>query len=183
MKKILVIAVIQLSINSYSQDTTFFVTDSKDIVWKKVFTTSLTFNELLLQVKKTGLFSNIDTSSNLILGELKRTPIDYSNGKETIWKSDIPIYIKLSDITATFEINYKAGKYQVIIKNIKCIGKTDNPTNSLFLKPNEVELLSFYALKNSKPEFNKNFIKSSVPIFDFTFNKFFSLKDMNNNNW
>ena len=167
-----------LTINCYSQDTTFHIVDNGEVVWKKIFPTTFTFNELLFNIKKTGLFSNIDTSFNSILGEIKRTPIDYSNAKETIWKSDIPLYIKMSDITATFEINYKLGKYQVVIRNIKCVGKLDNPQNSfLFLKPNESESLSVYALKNNKKELTKSFLKYSMPIFDFTFTKFFLTKE------
>ena len=144
----------------------------------------MSYNELLLQIKKTGNFSNIDTASNTILGEIKRMPIDYSSGKETIWKSNIPLYIKMSDISATFELNYKIGKYQVIIRNINCIGKADNPTNNMmFLKPNELDPLKNYALKTNKLEINKQFLKNSVPIFDFTFNNLFSINENKINNW
>ncbi len=167
-----------------SQDSTFFITDKKEVIWKKVYNTDYSYKMLLFELKKSGLFQNIDTINTTILGEIKRTAIDYSNAKETIWKSDIPLYVKMSDISATFEINFKPNKYQVIIKNIKCIGKIDNPTdNFLFSKPNEIESINFYALKQSKLEFNKPFIKLSIPIFNYHFDKLFSISNSKQLEW
>jgi hypothetical protein len=181
MKRLIVSALLlTTSVGGFSQEINFKVSENNDVIWQKVFEINSSFDSLYLQLQKKGYFSHLDTLGNSIIGELKRTDIDYSGSKDNLWKSDVPIYIKKCDIVAFFEIEYKPFRYRVTLKNIKCIGKSENGNGFFDIKPNEMNSLSFFALKNKK--FDKPFLKYSIPILEKNFSSFFST-DNKKGNW
>lgn len=184
MKPALITLFLSLHFFAWATDTTFVVTENKELVWKKVYTSDFTFNELLANIKSTGLFYNVDTLGNSIFGEIKKTAFDINETKVGFWESDLPMYMIWSDFKATFVINYKPGKYQVTVKNITCIGKPTNVENNiLILKPGEEDPITSYALKNNKAEIRKTFIKLSKPILDRQFDKYFSPRENDSNDF
>lgn len=184
MKSLLfALSFISLTIGAFSQDTTFKISDNTEVIWQKVIESNRPFDSLFFGLKRTGLFIQLDSSSSLIIGELKRTGLDYSSFKETILVSEIPLYIKMCDFSASFELEYKVDKYRITVKNIKSIGKAENGHGFWDIKPDETSPLSFYAFKLNKKEFSKSFLKYSKPIFDKNFISFFTITQNKNDNW
>ena len=180
---ILTLSFIALTFSTFCQDTTFKITDKNEVIWQKVIESSRSFDSLYFGLKKTGLFTQLDSSQSLIIGELKRTGLDFSSFKENLLVSEIPIYIKVCDFSASFEIEYKSDKYRVTLKNIKCIGKAENGRGFWDIKPDETSTLNLYAYKLNKKEFSKSFLKYSKPIFDKNFISFFSIANNKNDVW
>ncbi|MFN8306157.1 MAG: hypothetical protein U0T79_05395 [Ferruginibacter sp.] len=184
MKKFaLTILLIPLSQVIFCQDSTFKVTEEKDIIWQKVIKSNVSFDSLYFELKRKGLFTQLDSSNSLILGELKRTSLDYSSFKENLLVSEIPIYIKQCDFAGSFEFEYKADRYRVTLKNIKTIGKAENGTSFWDIKPDETSPLSLYAFKLNKKELSKTFLKYSKPIFDKNFLSFFTISVYRKDTW
>lgn len=170
------------SINA--QDKNFTISDNGDIIWQDIIISNTPIDSILYFVKRSGQFGNIDTLSNTIVGEIKRREFDYTNAKSSIWKSDVPGYMVMHDYSATFEVNFKPGRYRIAVKNIKCIGKKSNPKDNMFItKPDEIFPLGDFAFKGKKKEFQNNFSKYSVPILTYNFNKLFTFTESKNSDW
>ena len=171
---------IVFNFNVLSQESNFRVLENNELVWIKTFNSKITFNEILLALKKNGKFSNIDTAYNSVFGEIKRMPFLYGNSKENS-KSQSAFIVYWSDFIATFEVNYKEEGYQVVVKNISFVGKSGNDKDNFLLpKPDQATPLIEMAIKNNTNEYKKSFLKNIAPFFEYNFNLLFSKIELKN---
>ena len=181
MKLILLnLMLIVFNFNVLSQESNFRVLENNELVWIKTFNSKITFNEILLALKKNGKFSNIDTAFNSVFGEIKRMPFVFGNSKENS-RSQSATMLSWCDFTGTFEVNYKEEGYQVVVKNISFVGKPGNDRDNFFIqKPNEVTPLIEMAIKNKTNEYKKSFLNNIAPFFEYNFNLLFSKIELKN---
>ena len=96
----------------------------------------------------------------------------------------MPRYLIIHDYSATFEVNFKAGRYRVVVKNTKCIGKKSNIRDNMFVnKPDEIFPLNDVAFNRKKKEFQNSFIKYLIPIFSNNLNKLFNFTELKKFDW
>ena len=159
-------------VTSYGQETVNnFQADNSEIVWQRVFETSLTFEELTEKVKDSGLLDKIEISNNKISGDLKAIDADFKGAGFT--EMGTPMYISRSHITGYTILEFKDGKYRVTLKKMELTQKYSDPLT----KQGEITKLEFFGLKNGKNEMTNAFKKSPSLILNHTFTKKFELKD------
>lgn len=157
---------------SYGQENVNnFQADNSEIVWQRVFETSLTFEELTEKVKDSGLLDKIEISNNKVSGDLKAIDADFKGAGFT--EMGTPMYIARSHITGYTILEFKDGKYRVTLKKIELTQKYSDPLT----KQGEITKLEFFGLKNGKNEMTNAFKKSPSLILNHTFAKKFEFKD------
>jgi hypothetical protein len=157
---------------SYGQENVNnFIIDNSELVWQKVFETSMTFEELKEKIKDSGLFEKVEISDNKLSGEIKPFSADFNGAGFS--EMSAPIYIARSTLSGFIIIEYKENKYRVTLKKILLTQKyTDPLTNQ-----GETTQLEFFGLKNNMYEMTNYFKKSPSYILDYTLTKKFDFKD------
>lgn len=148
----------------------FQVVDS-EVVWKNIFETTMTFEQLVEKIKESGLLEKIELGENKIMGELKELEPDIVGAGYT--KMNAPIYITRSYVSGFTVIEFKEGKYRVILKRILFSQKFSDPLT----KQGEKTSLEEMSLKNGKNEFANSFRKMPSEILNYTFLKKFELTE------
>lgn len=172
MKKIFIIVLTLVSATSHGQETVNnFQIANSEIIWQKVFETTLTFEQLKEKIKDSGLLEKIEIGDNKISGDLKQLDADFKGAGFT--EMGTPIYISRSHFTGFVILEFKDGKYRATLKKIVLTQKYSDPLT----KQGEMTNLEFFGLKNGKNEMTNSFKKSPSLILDYTFTKKFDFKD------
>jgi hypothetical protein len=148
-----------------------FEIEDKEIVWRKVFETELTFNQLTEKLKETGLFEKIVLAEKKLTGDIKNIEADFKGAGFS--EMGTPMYIARSHYSAFAIIEFKEGKYRVTLKKIILTQKYDDGLS----KQGEKTNLDTFALKATKDEMKGAFKKSPSLILDRTFTDKFSFRE------
>jgi len=159
--------IILICFKSYSQDLAFnnFKLENGTLIWQKVYKTKLSNDELIKSFKISGIIKNFDAFDNFIIGNIKLMSIDYKSfGKSYL---STVTYISDNYFNSFILIEFKEGRYKVTLKDMKLITKYSNKQN------NEFDISDFKMI----------FKKSPSEIFNFTFDKVFTIKKKKKSNW
>jgi len=148
-----------------------FEIEDKEIIWRKVFETKLTFDQLTEKIKDSGLFDKIEIGDNKITGETKQINADFKGAGFS--EMGTPMYVARNHYTAFTIIEFKNGKYRVTLKKIVLTQKYNDGLS----KQGEQKNLDTFALKTAGDEMKGAFKKSPSIILDHTFTDKFSLKN------
>lgn len=148
-----------------------FEIEDKEIIWRKVFETDLTFEQLTERLKDSGLFEKIELGNNKVIGEIKNIEADFKGAGFS--EMGTPIYIARSHYGAFSIIEFKESKYRVTLKRIVLTQKYDDGLS----KQGEKTNLDSFALRTTKDEMKGAFKKSPSLILDHTFTDKFSFRD------
>ena len=154
----------------------FYLKNGK-IFWQKVFPTKLNFEQLVAQVKESGILKNPETVQGKIIGQSKFFDADYKGAGYS--SASIPTQLIRFHFNGLVIIEYKKGKYRVTLKNIRLVDKFTNLYSVIGGYSFET-----MAYKSRKNEFRGWFTKSPSEIYDYTLSKLFNFKPVSlNNNW
>ncbi|OUS12881.1 hypothetical protein A9Q93_09775 [Nonlabens dokdonensis] len=145
--------------------TNNFEINNGEVLWRKVNQQSILIETLEETMIKSGRFTNLTITENLITAEIQNLPIDYKGAGES--EMSIPMYIARSSINAYIVIEIKENRYRVTVKNIKLV---QNYSDALS-EQGEITALEVYALRKKNTEFKKGFMKKTSRILDHTFEK------------
>jgi hypothetical protein len=159
------------------QNHSFNINNSQ-IEWIKVFDSKMTKPDIVKIIKSNGLFKDLVINENEIKGTIENLKADYQSLGQSSWATTI--YIQNNSISFSFIIQFKNGRYRVLLNNILLKSLTDIDTGVVSFASNVEEPLSFYTTKKGK--FKKRFLKKDAEIFAHTFTKIFSFKDYQKNN-
>ena len=146
---------------------------NNSIVWQKVFTSSLTYNELLKSVIASGVFEKIDTIGHQIAGQSKQFDMDYKGAGF----SSSPIYIRDSHFRWHTTIECKDGRYRVTVRNIEMEQSYSNP----MFKQGQKDYLDNLFVKNGQIKGSLGSWPKSDKIIDYTFTKLFTFTKQTDN--
>lgn len=183
MKRILIlILVFATTIVVHGQETiNNFKIDNNEIVWQKVYDTSmsidtiLTFDQLVTNVKNSLLFEKIEISDNKILGELNQFNALFKEAGYN--EMNCPMYIARNHIKCSVILDYKEGKYRVTVKKISLIQAYSDPISEI----GQISSLNDFALRKGNTEIKPMFKKAASTILDYTFTKMFRFEKKNDN--
>ncbi|MFT3737672.1 MAG: hypothetical protein QM786_02840 [Breznakibacter sp.] len=147
-----------------------------DVIWQKVYVTSMGPEQLCAKAKYSGLFDKLEKEENKITGELKLLDADPLNN---IPFSLGTLYITQNVFSGFVVIESKEGRYRVTLKRITLISKSIDTS-----KYEPISFLKSIALKSGKNEFTPSFTKNSQPLdeaFGVTFD--FGRPDGIDDNW
>lgn len=163
----------------WGQDTiNNFYAEENDIIWQKVYETTLTYERLLDIVAESGLFVKTDIMENKLTGDLKSIKADYKGAGYS--EMGTIIYISRNFITAFAIIDYKEGKYRVTLKKIVLEQQYDDAIS----RQGEKNFLNTFAIRKGTNEMKDAFKKSPSLILNYTFSKKFDFKVIpDNKNW
>lgn len=162
-------SVTQVSNSDYQAITNNnFLIDNSVVVWQKVIETDLSFDDFVNKMKEMGVLYNIETMDGKLIGDINLVEADYKGAGYGYMTT--PIYISRNFIGAHALIEFREGRYRVVLRNIMLTQQIDDPLS----KMGELTPIEFYALTNG--EFNRAFIQSSE-ILDFTFSNIFTIKE------
>jgi hypothetical protein len=148
-----------------------FEIENKEIVWRKVYETEMTFDQLIEKIKDSGLFEKIEVGNNKVTGETKEINPDFKGAGFS--EMGTPIYVARNRCSAFTIIEFKEGKYRVTLKKMILTQKYSDGLS----KQDEQKNLELFALKANGDEMKGAFTKSPSLIFDYTFTDKFSFKN------
>lgn len=166
MRRIILFKVFLLTFTiTYSQNhesVNNFHIENNQVVWKKVFETSLDYGQLCSKVKDSGLFKNLEEGKTKIRGELKY--IDADPLESGMMDFSTASFIIDNFIQGFVIIEYKTGKYRVILKRMML---TEKSVDSLKITGASL-FIEREVFKYGKIEFNNQFKnRSSKRLNDF----------------
>ncbi len=158
------------SFNSLSgqESVNNFYIDGQLIIWQKTFQTSLSFEQLVEQVKDKGILQQIDISPNKIRGELR--PVYVDTKRKGIRNAGVTYYVLYNYFTGFVLINYQDNRYKVTIKWIALSDKSSDTTKRII-----PVYLEDFAFKNLRPEFDSQFHTSASEHINDAFIQRFDL--------
>ena len=176
MKNILfLVAFSIISFSSFSQEINGFQINSGKLEWVKVCESTLNQTQILDLLEVNGQISEVENSDFRILGNFSSIEPDYKG--LGIGEMSAPIYIARNWVRGKFIIDFKEGRYKVILRDILLTQKYTDPISEM----GEVSTLDSFAI--SKMEFKNGFLKSPSKILDYTFTKEFSFEILENEDW
>jgi hypothetical protein len=153
------------------QDTTNnFQVVKNDILWQKIYQTSMTFEQLIEKVKDSGLFEDIEIGNNKISGDIK--PIDADCFGAGYSKLESPTYIADSYFSGFAIISFKEGRYRVTIKRIVATQQYNDAC-----KYNVSSNLESNALNIENNGLSSFFKRGPSIILNYTFTQKFGFND------
>jgi hypothetical protein len=152
-----------------------FILKDSEVVWQKVYPTTLTFNRIVKSLKEAGILQSLEVYDNKIIGEVKQFQCLYEElGNSNLFAS----YYTTNNLIAFFVFEYQDGKYRVTIKKMKMIKKTDENENPNYLKSIEDEVL-----KNKRTQFRDVFYNDFAVVLNYTLTKMFEFKEIKEDKW
>lgn len=158
------------SIDGQTQVTNNFLIEENEILWQKVYQTTMTFDQLLEKVKDSGLFEKMEFNDKKISGDLKSLDADFKGAGFS--EMSTAIYISRSHFTGFSIIDFQEGKYRVTFKKIVLSQKYDDVLTEQGEKTN----IEFYGLKKGS-QMRDSFKKNPSLILDYTLSSKFDFKD------
>jgi hypothetical protein len=152
-----------------------FILKDSEVVWQKVYSTTLPFNKIVKSFKEAGILQPVEVYDNKIIGEVKQFQCLYEE------LDNINLFASsytTNNLIAFFVFEYQDGKYRVTIKKMKMIKKTDENENPNYLKPIEDEIL-----KNKRTQFRDVFYKNFAEVLNYTLTKMFEVKEIKEEKW
>jgi hypothetical protein len=179
MKKKIAILFILLPFLTSGQTVHNFQVDNGLLVWTKIYSdTSVTFDKLVQRVKDSGIIIEIEVSDDKIRGAFK--DVEPNNDGTNYNNMNTPIYVLRRRISGFILVEFKDGRYRVMIKNIMLTQKRDDG----LIKQGEQTSLETFGLKRGGQEMAGSFTKGPAVIYDNTFDKRFQFKSsLVNKDW
>ena len=175
MKKLLLLIAF-FSLTLFSQTQHSFTYENNQLEWIKVFKSSLSITEIEQIIKSKGMFKKLNVEDNLVKGEIENIKCDFETLGKSSWTTSF--YIQNTNMNFSFYINFKDGRYRVIVNDIKLKTIDELSTGDLTIaSSNAIEPLSDYAIRKGK--FRKGFLKSDVEIYEFTLTNLFNFNNHN----
>lgn len=176
MRQIILLAVFLVTcVFAYSQNQDSinnFHIENNRVVWKKVFQTSLDFEQLFSRAKDSGLFENVEKEQAKIRGELKyidAEPLEYG-----ILDMDVAPYINNNFMNGFVVIEFKQGRYRVTLRRIMLTEKHVDTLNILGAS----SLIEREIFKLGKIEFNNQFKNRSSDLLNDMLTQYFDFNQM-----
>lgn len=157
-----------ISISSQEIVNNFSIEDN-EIIWQKIYPTTLNFDQLVDQVKDKGFLSDIEIRENKITGKLKPVLVDCESSglKGTLFS----ICGDRSFFTGFSLIEFKEGRYRVTVRWIFSTEREVDSTK-FNLVPDNLEYIAF---RNFSNEFTPQFRNKDSGILDEAFSRRFDL--------
>ena len=175
MRRIILFLFLVTYIYAYSQNQDSinnFHTENNQVVWKKVFKTSLGFEQLLSRVKDSGLFKDVENEQTKMRCDLKY--IDTELFEYGVKNTNTAVFLINHFIEGFVIIDFKPGRYRVTLKKILL---TEKNVDSL----NIVGTSSFIEgeiFKYGKVEFNYQFKNHSSVMLNKMFTQYFDFNQI-----
>lgn len=149
-----------------------FVSKNGSVYWSHKFEKSLSFDNLLISVKRSNNLIGIDTFKNTIIGQSIESFMDYRGAGYTIMTT--PIFLSTSSYKSSVLLENYDSFYVVTIKNVIFINQNDTKQISPLFgsAQGEISPLENYAIKKTG-KFMNNFLKPTGKIINYTFTKLY----------
>lgn len=140
-----------------------FSISNRQIMWQKVFETSLPVEQIIENIRYSGYFDHIAVHGDYLTAEINMLSIDHRN-YESQTGTGAPLFALSHHVKAYAIIDFKKGKYRVTIKSIKLTPQTISGDYS-----NRIMDLAELALENDNAQFRDTFFRKRSKILNFTF--------------
>jgi hypothetical protein len=171
----LLISLFAVQFSIIAQEINGFEINSGKLEWVKVFESNLTQTQILDLLKVNGKISEIENNDFRISGNFSTIEPDYKG--LGIGEMSAPIYLARNWVQGKLIIDFKEGRYKVILRDILLTQKYTDAISQL----GEVSTLDSFAV--SKMEFKSGFLKNPSKILDHTFTKEFSFEINEGEDW
>ncbi len=177
MKKLLLLITL-FSLPLFAQKQHSFIFENNQLEWVKVFESSLSKSDIEKIIKTKGVFKDLNFDDKLINGSVENIKCDYETLGKSKWFTSF--YIQNTNVSFSFYIRFKEGRYRVVLNNINLKTIDELSTSDItVMSVNGVNQLSTYAIKKTK--FRKSFLKSDAEIYEFTFTNLFNFNNYKKN--
>jgi hypothetical protein len=165
MKKILTLCTFALICAlGHAQETYNFSTKDGDVIWQKVYPTTLNKRAVFDAIKTNGSLSDITETDQTLTGNLVERAAEYSSLGFS--RGDVPIFVHHL-LGGFVKVEIRDGRYRVTVSKMYRIDDTT--------PKRERTDFTFYVKKNGEFRF---FPETARFIFDANFNKMFEIKDV-----
>ena len=160
-------------LKSFGQDYHGFKIENNQLEWQKVFESKLSMIDIEKILKTKGIFKNMKSEDEQIIGKIDNITADYQGAGKSIWNTSF--YVQNSSINGTFYIEFKDERYRVTLNGINLKTINDLSGNGIsVMSANAVQPLSDFAIK--KGNFRKGFLRSDAKTFEITFSNLFDFE-------
>lgn len=151
------------------KDAYNFSTKEGDVIWQKVYLTTLTKDEVFNAIKTNGNLIDITETDQVLTGNLVERVAEYSSlGYK---RGNVPIFV--NHLLGGFvKVEMRDGRYRVTVSKMYRI---DDSTPQ-----RERTDFTFYVNKKGELRF---FPETARIIFDASFNRMFVIKDVAEEDW
>ena len=170
MKRILSLCLFALFCTlGYAQDPYNFSTKDGDVIWQKVYPTTLDTRAVFNAIKTSGNLSDITETDQVLTGNLIERTAEYSSLGYS--RGSVPIFV--NHLLGGFvKVEMREGRYRVTVSKMYRIDDTT--------PKRERTDFTFYVKKNGEFRF---FPETARIIFDANFNKMFEIMDTEEEDW
>ena len=152
-----------------AQETYNFSTKDGEVIWQKVYPTTLDTKAVFDAIKTGGNLADITETEQVLTGNLVERAAEYSSLGYS--RGNVPIFV--NHLLGGFvKVEMREGRYRVTVSKMYRID--DNTPQR------ERTDFTFYVKKNGDFRF---FPETARIIFDANFNKMFEIKDMEEEDW
>ncbi|MGE8528463.1 hypothetical protein [Chryseobacterium rhizosphaerae] len=174
MKKILSLLLINISVFMLAQESAFII-NNKQVVWQRIYNSDKNIDEVSKILLSSGKIKINYQDSNSITGDVSDFVMDYKGAGFS--KMGTPMYLSnTSKFYGNFKIDFKEGKYRVLLTNILSKGNSV----SLFyggvgISDNGNDNLETFALTNDRELFKASFEGKQSRIINYSFAQLFDV--------
>ena len=161
------------STSLYGQNN--FKLEDNDLIWQKVYETELSFEEIINNLVKSGIYDQYESYENNLTGHLQEFQADYEGAGYSVGLT--PMIISGNSIEAFSTVEHKDGRYRVTLKKIALTKLYDDP----FSQQGEKHTLKSVAT-NRRGKIRDWFLNHSI-IYDFTFDQLFTINVSESEDW
>lgn len=175
MKRILLLLFFTLPLLVFSQEeiNNIKINDVNTVVWSKVYESDINPEKYFTYLGSTGHFKDIIKTENSFTTNFHGVKPDYKGYGSS--EMTTPMYIARSSMDGGVSVEFKEGRYRVILRNITLV----QDYSDALTKMGERTKIEMYAV--SKEKFKTAFKKKPSGILDYTFNKLFEYKKTDDN--
>ncbi len=144
-------------------ETDHFSISDRQVIWQKVFETTLTKDQVIQNIRYSGNFNNISVHGDYLTADIPMLSIDH-DGYESSIDDKAPAFAAFYHVKAYAIIEFKQGKYRITLKSIKLTPRIISGDSS-----NRIFDLASIAIGNDNDQFKANFFKRRSKILNHTF--------------
>ena len=156
---------ISFTFNTSASDN--FLIKNGQVIWQKIYNTTLTKDQLIWNIRNSGNFKNISVQEDYLTAEISMLRINHFR-YERLTGNYAHHIANSHHVNSYIKVEFKENRYRVTLKSIKLMPKDDE---------DDIIDMETFALKWRKEVFDSSFFRNKSKILDYAFKEVTDFKE------